>query len=51
MKLNKMTLGASDIADIKQSIVDRVSGGQQLMASYGVDAPAAKQSNNHNYKP
>ena len=50
MKLHKMTLGAADIADVKQSIVERVSGGQQLMASYGVEAPTAKQNTN-SYKP
>lgn len=51
MKLHSMKLGKEDIDFVQNAVVERVSGGQQLMASYGVDAPAAKQTQKHGYTP
>ena len=51
MKLHKMQLGKEDTAFVQNAVVERVSGGQQLMASYGVDAPTAKQTQKNGYTP
>jgi|GEM_PF-2043052 len=51
MKLHSMQLGKEDIEFVQNAVVERVSGGQQLMASYGVDAPAAKQTHKNGYTP
>lgn len=51
MKLKSMTLGPSERQAVQEEIVARVSGGQQLIASYGVDAPAAKQTQKNGYTP
>jgi len=49
MKLNSTKLGKEDIDFVQNAVVERVSGGQQLMVSYGVDAPAATQTHKNGY--
>lgn len=51
MKLHSMKLGQEDIDFVQNAVVERVAGGQQLMASYGMDAPAAKQTQKNGYTP
>jgi len=48
MKLHSMTLGKEDIDFVQNAVVERVSGGQQLIASYGVEA---KQTYKNGYTP
>lgn len=49
MKLKQLALGPTEKQAVQEEIVARVSGGQQLIASYGVDAP--KQTQKSGYTP
>lgn len=51
MKMHNMPLGQEDKKFVEDAVVERVSGYQQLVASYGFTAPTAQQTHQNNYKP